>query len=79
MNEVEFATGILVPALGAISDLITKLVSGERSLTTASAELRNVLVMAMQRLEASDAAFAKRDAEEDERVRQLNLPTTDKP
>ena len=79
MNEVEFATGILVPALGAISDLITKLVSGERSLTTASAELRNVLVIAMQRLEASDAAFAKRDAEEDERVRQLNLPTTDKP
>jgi len=66
--SLQLATDVLIPALGSISDLVARLIDGTRSLASASAELRNVLTIALVRLDHADAAFAKRDAAEDARV-----------
>jgi hypothetical protein len=79
LNWLPMVTEILQPLLGSTASLITDLVGGSKSLVVAAAELRSILAVASDRMDAADRAFAKRDADEDARIASLTSKEPTKP
>jgi hypothetical protein len=75
-EPIALATKVVIPMLGDLGRLVDNLIDGARTLMTASAELRSILLTGLDRLDVAEAAWKQRDKEEDERVAKLNPDET---
>lgn len=73
-SQLDLITKTLIPLIAASGGLLEKVAGEVVSYATASAELRNVLHVAINRLEMADRAFEERDKEHDRRVADLHDP-----
>ncbi len=69
IEQLELITKTVLPLISDAGNLLSRLVSGGAGMTSAKAELKGILVVAMDRLSSMDVEFAKRDREEDARVK----------
>lgn len=69
MSRLPLVMDVLVPAIGALSDLTRNVISGARSFTTASAELRGIAATMLDRLDAAELADQERDKRNDDRLK----------
>jgi hypothetical protein len=72
VESVILATKVVLPVLRDVGTLFTNLLDGTRSLLTGRADLRNILITGLDRLDAAEADDRKRDAEESARVAKLD-------
>ncbi len=70
-GTLDLINQVVIPSITSLGDLLSRLGSGIVSLTVAKAELRSIFIVAGSRLDAAEAEDHKRDAAEDERVREL--------
>jgi hypothetical protein len=75
LGNLDLAMKTVLPIVQDASALFMKLLNGTVGLFAAKAELRNILVIGMDRLTQADVQFAARDAKEDARVAGLVTPT----
>ena len=71
LDELLLALKVVIPVLKDAGGLVENVLAGSRQYLTASAELRNILVTALDRLDAADKDFDARDSVETARVRAL--------
>ncbi len=58
-----------LPLLGAINEIVMKLLNGTNQTREAMKELRYLHVLLGERIKAADSAFAETDAKNDERAK----------
>lgn len=71
LDQLQLAQQTLIPVLGAVSDLVSRLLAGTIGVAQARSELKGILSVAANRLDVADKTFAERDAEETARVAAL--------
>lgn len=78
IEQLEIAQRVVMPLIGSAGTLLGRLLDGSMSMAVARADLRNILATAVDRLNAADDVFAKRDAAESARVAALPENSSDK-
>lgn len=67
-ERFELVADTLGPLIGAASSLASRLIAGAIDLSQARAELRGILVVGAQRIDAYDEIWAERDKREQKRI-----------